>query len=195
MNHPNSCFNVIALSFVLSTSASVMAQGLSKTDYKAGKVEISANYTTAKAECASLAGNAKDICVAEAKGKEKISMAELKASYKPTVKTHYEVRIATAEADYAVAKERCGDKAGNAKDVCMKEAKAAEVAAKADAKVQMKTKDANMAADEKKAEVRNDAAIDKRAALYKVEKEKCDALAGGAKDNCLSLAKTNFGKQ
>ena len=44
------------------------------------------------------------------------------------------VTIAKAEADYRVAKEKCDDSAGNAKDVCLKEAKAAEAAAKAEAK-------------------------------------------------------------
>ena len=42
-------------------------------------------------------------------------------------------RIARTEADYAVAKERCDDQAGDAKEVCLKEAKAAEAAAKANA--------------------------------------------------------------
>jgi hypothetical protein len=42
--------------------------------------------------------------------------------------------VAKAEADYRVAKERCDDQAGNVKDVCLEEAKAAEAAAKADAK-------------------------------------------------------------
>jgi hypothetical protein len=171
-----------------------MAQGMSKSDYKTDKVKISANYTTAKAACASFAGNAKDICIAEARGKEKVEKAELEASYKPTVKTHFEVRIAKADADYDVAKERCDDMAGNAKDVCVKEAKAVQVTAKADAKVQMKTKDANAKANEKTTEVRHDAAADKREAQYKVEKEKCDALAGSAKDSCLTQATAKFGK-
>ena len=42
--------------------------------------------------------------------------------------------IAKAEAEYAVAKERCDDQAGNAKDVCVKEAKSAQTAAKANAR-------------------------------------------------------------
>jgi hypothetical protein len=36
------------------------------------------------------------------------------------------VMVTQAKADYLVAKERCDDLAGNAKDVCVKEAKAAE---------------------------------------------------------------------
>jgi hypothetical protein len=42
--------------------------------------------------------------------------------------------MAKAEADYDVAKEKCDDQSGNAKDVCKKDAKAAFTSAKADAK-------------------------------------------------------------
>lgn len=186
--------NVIALAVSLAFSAGAMAQSMSKNDYKVGKDKIAAEYKSAKAGCASLSGNPKDICVTEAKGKEKIAKSELEASYKPTRKTHYQVRVAKAEADYAVAKERCNELTGNAKDVCVKEAKAAEIAAKADATVQMKTSDARATANEKSTDARKDAAAEKLDAQYKVEKEKCDLYAGGAKDYCLAQVKARFGK-
>jgi hypothetical protein len=197
--------NVIALAFSLAFSAGAMAESMSKNDYEAGKDKIATEYKSAKANCASLSGNQKDICVAEAKGKEKIEKADLEASYKPTRKTHYQARVAKAEADYAVAKERCDDMAGNAKDVCVKEAKAAEIAAKADAKAQMKTSDANATANEtsadargkaniQAADARKDATADKVDAQYKVAKEKCDVYAGSAKDHCLDQAKARYGK-
>jgi hypothetical protein len=196
---------VIAIAIGLAFSAGAMAQSMSKTDYKAGKDKIAAEYKAAKAGCTSLAGNANDICVAEAKGKDKVAKAELEVSYKPSTKNHYDVNIAKAEANYAVAKEKCDDMAGNPKDVCVKEAKAAQTTAKADAKAQMKTTDANATANEKSAEARSkakdkttvarkDATADKVDAEYAVAKEKCDALAGGAKDKCLDQAKVNFGK-
>jgi hypothetical protein len=197
--------NVIALAVSLAFSAGAMAAGISKDEYKAGKDKITAEYKLAKAGCASLSGNPNDICVAEAKGKENVAMAELEASYKPTPKTHYEARVARAEADYAVANERCDDLAGNAKDVCVKQAKAAETAAKADAKAQMKTSDAKATANKKSANAYNkadsqsadahkDAAADKRDAQYQVAKEKCDDMAGNAKDVCVKEAKARFGK-
>jgi ribosome-associated translation inhibitor RaiA len=186
--------NVIALAVSLAFSAGTMAQGMSKNDYQAGKDKIAAEYKSAKASCGSLSGNANDICVAEAKGREKVGMAELEASYKPTREARYQARIARAEADYAVAKERCDDMAGNTKDICVKEAKAAETAAKADAKAQMKTSDANATAEDKSAKARSDAAADKIDAQYRVAKEKCDAYAGNAKDACLNEAKARFGK-
>jgi hypothetical protein len=186
--------NVIALAVGLAFSAGAMAQNLSKDDYKAGKDKIAAEYKMAKANCASLSGNPKDICVAEAKGKESVGMAELEASYKPTSKNHYQARVARAEADYAVAKERCDDIAGNAKDVCMKEAKAAEAAAKADAKAQMKTTDATATASEKTDEAQSKANEAKLDADYKVAREKCDDMAGNAKDVCVKEAKARYGK-
>ena len=196
---------MITLAVAAVFSAGAMAQSISNNDYKAGKDKISVEYKKAKAGCASLSGNAKDICIAQADGKEKVALAELQVSYTPSVKTRYELRVAQADADYAVAKERCDDLAGNTKDVCVKEAKSVETAAKADATAQMKTSDANATANEKtnaanvkatekKVDARKDAAAEKTDAEYAVAKEKCDALAGSAKDTCLNQAKLRFGK-
>jgi len=184
----------IAIALTLAFSAGAMAQGMSKADYQAGKDRISADYKSARGACTSFSGNAKDICVADAEGKKNVAKAELEVSYKPSAKTKYDARVARAEADYAVAKEKCDDLAGNPKDVCVKEAKAAQVAAKADAKAWMKTAEANSTASEKGADARKDARADKADADYAVAKEKCDSLAGGAKDQCLNDAKARFGK-
>ena len=140
----------IAAAIALAFSAGAMAaQGMSKDEYKAGKDKIAAEYKSAKAGCGSLSANAKDVCMAEAKGKEKVAKAELEARNKPSNTTRSAVGIAKAEADYAVAKEKCDDKAGNDKTVCVKEAKAAETRAKADAKAPRKTSDASKPAKEK----------------------------------------------
>ena len=131
---------VIAAAISLAFSAGALAaQGMSKETYKAGKDKIAAEYKSAKAGCGSMSANAKDVCMAEAKGKEKVAMAEIEASYQPSDKARIAVGIAKVEADYSVAKEKCDDKAGNAKKACVKEAKAAETHAKADASAPMKT--------------------------------------------------------
>jgi len=135
MNKPR--ITAIAAAFALALSAGALAaQGMSKDEYKAGKDRIAAEYKSARADCGSLKANAKDVCMAEAKGKEKVAKAELEASSKPSDKTRYAVSIAKAEADYAVAKEKCDDKAANDRKACVKEARAAETRAKADAKAQ-----------------------------------------------------------
>jgi osmotically-inducible protein OsmY len=142
----------IAAALALAFSAGAMAaQGMSKDDYKAGKDRIAAEYKSAKAACASLTANAKDICVAEAKGKEKVAKAELQAGYKPSDKSRSAIGIAKAEADYAVAKEKCDDKAGNDKKACVKEAKAVVARAKADAKAPMRASGTPKPAHEKSA--------------------------------------------
>jgi hypothetical protein len=156
---------------------------ISKVDYKAGKSSISADYKAGKAACGLLKANAKDICMEEAKAKEKVALAELEFSYTGKPADQTKILVAKAESTYAVAKERCDDQTGNAKDVCVKEAKAVEVKALADAKL-IKVVGA----------ARKDAAADKKDADYKVAIEKCDALVADAKASCVAMAKTSFGK-
>ena len=76
----------------------------------------------------------------------------------------------------------------------MKEAKAALVKGKADAKVDRVAADTSKEAATTQAEARKDASADKREAEYKVAIEKCDVLAGAAKDSCVSSAKSRYGK-
>ncbi|WP_295960627.1 hypothetical protein [Rhodoferax sp.] len=171
---------LVASMLVLSAAH---AANLSKDDYEVGKTRISADYKTDKAACASLAGNGKDVCLEEAKAKGKVASAELKYAYSGKPADHISALEVKAETAYAVAKEKCDDKAGNDKSVCVKEAKAVEVKAKADART-----------SEKIGEAKKDAAEDKRDADYKVAAQKCDALAGNAKDSCIAAAKAQFGK-
>jgi hypothetical protein len=153
-----------------------------------------AQYKSDKDACKSMSGNAKDVCMKEAKGKEKIAKAEAKAAYENTPKARENARLAHAEATYDVAKEKCDDMKGNDKDVCVKEAKAQYTKAKADAKVDRVASDTSQNAMKKTADARKDAAEDKRDAEYKVAVEKCDSLAGAAKDTCVRDAKARYGK-
>jgi len=167
---------------------------ISNDSYVMAKKNADAQYKIDKDACSSLAGNAKDICVAEAKGKSSVAKAEAEAAYKNTPKTREDARIALAQANYDVTIEKCDDLAGNRKDVCVKEAKAELVKGKANAKVDRVTADTTQDTATKQAEARKDASADKREVEYKVAIEKCDALAGAAKDACVSNAKTQFGK-
>ena len=193
----------IVLAISLAFSVGAMAESMSKNDYAAAKEKISLEYKANKLGCISFSGNAKDICGAQANAKDNIARADLEAVYEPSVKTKYRADIAKAESNYAVAAERCDDMAGNAKDVCMKEAKAIETNFKAEAEVQMKVSNANAAAEGKSAnayskagatavEARQDAAAEKVDAQYEVAKEKCNVYAASAKDHCLEQAKLQF---
>jgi hypothetical protein len=178
----------------LCVAGGVPAQAMSKDAHSTAIKSASEQYKADKAACSSLSGNAKDICIEEAKGKEKVAKADADAAYENTPKAREKARDARADASYAVAKEKCDDLAGNAKDVCVKEAKAAHTKAQADAKVDRVAADSSKDAMTKTADARRDAAEDKRDADYKVAIEKCDALAGAAKDGCVRDAKVRFGK-
>ena len=108
---------------------------MSKDAYTQAKTNADAQYKIEKDACSTLSGNAKDICVAEAKGKVNVAKADAETAYQNTAKHRQNSRLARAQASYDVAKEKCDDFAGNAKDVCVKEAKAALVKGKANAKV------------------------------------------------------------
>jgi len=159
------------------------ATTMSKSDYKLGKTRISADYKAQKASCATLSDNAKDICVEQAKATEKVARAKLEYSYTAKPADQTKVQVAMAESAYAVAKEKCDDQAGNAKDVCVTQAKAVETKALADIKMGKKI-----------GEAEDDASQAKRDADYKVAAEKCDALSGDAKASCSAAAKARFGK-
>ena len=178
----------------LSLAAGTSAQTMNKDARDMAVKNAETQYKADKEACSSLSGNAKDICVEEAKGKEKIAKADANATFEGTPKAREDARLARADATYAVAKEKCDDLAGNPKDVCAKEANAAYVKAKADAKVDRVAADTRKDSAEKTAQAQHDAMTDKRDADYKVAIEKCDALAGAAKDACVQNAKMHYGK-
>ena len=159
------------------------AANLSKDEYKAGKTRISADYKAAKAACASMTGNAKDICHEEAKAREKVALAENEYRYSGKATDERKVRTVMADTSYAVAKERCDDQTGNAKDVCVKQAKAVHIKALADVKLEKKVTQAEQ-----------DSMDAKRDADYKVAIEKCDAAAADVKASCIAAAKAKYGK-
>ena len=167
---------------------------MSKANYNQAIKDADARYKSANQACSSLSGNAKDICVAEAKGKRDVAKGNAEAAYRHTAKARESARVVNAQAVYNVAIEKCDDMAGNPKDVCVKEAKAGLVNGKADAKVDRVASDTNREAATTQAVARKDASAEKREAEYKVALEKCDALAGAAKDACVSSAKTQFGQ-
>ena len=170
------------------------AAPISKEAYELAVKNAETQYKIEKDACASRSGNAKDICLAEANGKEKVAKADAEVAYKNTPKMREDARVARAEATHSVAKEKCDDLSGNSKDVCVKEADAALVKAKADAKVDRVAADTRRDAEAKQADARNEANKDTRDAEYKVAIEKCDVLAAPAKETCVSGAKVKYGK-
>lgn len=181
--HKQLLFTVTLLAAAMSPTFATAA-AMSKADYNAAKTRVGAEYKADQKLCASLKANAKDVCSVEAKGKEKVALAELEFSYTGKPADGNKARVATAEAAYAVAKEKCDDLAGNDKDVCVKQAKADEVKALSAAKLGQEV-----------AAARTDAAEDVRDANYKLAVAKCDALAGDAKTQCVDAAKATKATQ
>lgn len=159
------------------------ANEAAKANYKVAKERATATYKAARARCDVLSGNQKDVCLEEAKAVEKISKADAQAQYENTPKAKMKARLVKADANYAVAREKCSAHSGNAKDVCIKEAKAAQTNEKADAK-----------SSKEIGEIKSDAEQEKRDAEYKVAAEKCGSLAGPTKDACIATAKSKYGK-
>lgn len=88
------------------------------------------------------------------------------------------------EAAYKVDKAKCDGMKDNAKDVCMKEAKATEKVAMAELEQQYKPSDRNM----------RKVAEEKADTMYDVAKEKCDDQSGDAKNACQKQAKADHDK-
>lgn len=183
-----------SVSLCLGLVGSAIGAEMSKDMHRAEMDAIASKYTADKAACASMAGNVKDICVEEAKGREKVSRAELEAKFNPNEKSTYNVSIARAEAAHEVAKEKCDDFSGNNRDICVLEAKGSYISASENARVQLESAAAKAVASERMSDVRRDAASEKGDADYAIAKEKCDALAGDAKADCLKVAETKHVK-
>lgn len=98
-------------------------------------------------------------------------------------KADYNAARTCISADFKSDKAACASRSGNAKDICVEEAKAIEVKALADARMGKEI-----------GEARSDAATTRQDADYKVAVEKCDAMAGDAKASCLAAVKASFGK-
>ena len=102
----------------------------------------------------------------------------------PQDKNARDQAIKAADAAYKADKEACNAMSGNAKDICMQEAKGKEKVAKAEAK----------AAYDATPKARENARLARAEATYEVAKEKCDDMSGNQKDVCVTQAKAAYTK-
>lgn len=175
-------FNVI-LAAAFCASGFAASAAMTKGEHKAALDNAEMSYKSAKAACESFAGNAKDVCIAEAKVEKTFANGKTHSNFKNTPKAQFDAQKDLAGAEYDLAKTKCQTLAGNDKDVCVKEAKAVQTKARVDAQANRQISDA-----------RKEGASEKRDADYSVATEKCDALVGTAKSNCIASAKVRFGK-
>jgi hypothetical protein len=123
------------LAFACGTAT---AAAMSKSDYKAAKKRIAAEYETERQKCGVRYGTALDLCVAHAHGVRDVAMAELEAAYKPTARTDYDAAIARAKAGYADKRAECEELQPVAKKACIKDAQTVRDRAKAEAEATRK---------------------------------------------------------
>ena len=102
----------------------------------------------------------------------------------PISKASYTQAVKDADAQYKVDKDACASLSGNAKDICVAEAKGKASVAKADAEAAYKHTPKD----------RENARIARAQANYNVAIEKCDDLAANRKDVCVKEAKSELVK-
>jgi len=123
--------------------------------YEAAQDRIEAQAKAQRKACVPLKGNAKEVCQLEAKGREKAAKAQLEAEDEPSPDAEKNAKIARAEADYDIARQRCAPLKDRAKDRCVKQARhdrdAAIRLAKVEKVEEMNTLKAKAAAQQKAA--------------------------------------------
>ena len=162
-----------------------IAQAAKMTDeaHASAKSEIESRYEADRNACKAMKDNAKDVCVEEAKGNRDVALARLQYQYSGSQRDEKALYEAQYKARYAVAKEKCDNLGGNDHDVCLSQAKSERDKAAAEVKLAKTTADAI-----------GDASSEHAEADYKVAREKCDSLAGDAKDSCIAQAKSRYGQ-
>jgi hypothetical protein len=171
---------LMALAVALGCGAA-QAANYSKAVLDGAREDVKREYKANKDMCDKMSGNAKDICVQEAKGLENIALAWLDYNYSGTPADQKKLNMAIADARHEVAKERCDDRSGDAKDLCQREAKTAYEKAKADAQLNKKVADA--VDDAERARMKAD---------YKLASERCATLTGDSRDICVASAKARY---
>lgn len=124
----------LMLAVASSCLFAAQAGAMTKAEYDAAMTKINAEQKADGKRCNEMKDNAKDVCEKEAKGKEKVAKAELQQAYQPSAKHARKVEEEKVDAMFMVAKEKCDDLKGDAKDSCQKQARAEEKKGKADVK-------------------------------------------------------------
>ena len=109
------------------------AAGMSFEEYKTQRSRVQDRFATAKERCTSVSDHSRMVCEVQARTAYDVARTELRAKYKPTPGTLEKARVAKADATYRVARAKCGDLDGSAREVCIEDAKKTWNSAKAEA--------------------------------------------------------------
>lgn len=131
-----------ALMLGLSANAGATPPNMSIGVYMARLKQIEASYAADRAACRASATSRADrseICLADAMGNDHVAKANLEVDYRSTPRTLLEASDARASAAFWVARERCADLVFTLQAACVQDAKAAAVAAKAEARLRSRS--------------------------------------------------------
>jgi len=191
VTHPR--IALVALAAGLSFCTWVPAQVLARSDYQAREQAIAAQFRTANARCVALSGHPHEVCTAEANAAAKIARAELEARNRPSAKARHRALIVAADSRLAVARMRCADRRGAARNTCETQAMGAWTSAGADAGTRLKKAEANARAAEQSADDREEGSSDTLDARYAAARRQCDGYdPGKTRDLCLSQTRAHF---
>jgi osmotically-inducible protein OsmY len=113
--------------------------------YRAVTQKAAADYKAATAKCVTMSDTDKDVCLAEARLSRTRTESDALSQYNNSPKGREKARSSLADAEYDLAKAKCGAKTGADKDDCMNNAKSVHAAALADAKTAGTATGASMA--------------------------------------------------
>jgi hypothetical protein len=168
-------------------------QALTSDDVKAQKVRIEEQYDQAQSRCRRVQGHAREMCNERARGERDVAQAELQLQAEPTGANDQKLRVARAEAAYALSLVRCKDLEGQARGVCRQDAKSVFNEAKAEARLQREVSDQELRSA---VTVRDRTAQQEKVAdaEFNAARERCEILPGEGRANCLLDAKKRFNR-
>jgi osmotically-inducible protein OsmY len=173
---------LIATLFATAAGAAFAAPTLAlnhdPASYRAVTQKAAAEYKTATAKCGSMNGNDKDVCMAEARLSRTRTESDALSQYNNTAKGREKARSSVADAEYDVAKAKCGGKSGADKDDCMNNAKSVHTSALADARTSATATGASAAGTTAAGDPAKASAVDK-----------CAQQGGDSKTGCLVQTK------
>lgn len=172
---------LLAVAGALSATVAHAEPTFSKAAYEGAKEDIRSTFKAERQACGKLEAAAREVCVERTKGGEKVALARLQLNYTGSADDEFALYRVEYEARYEIDRQRCTQREGSDKDICVQQAKTERDKAKADATMARRINDA--VADDARARLKADLAL---------AREKCDALAGDVRDACRASAKARF---
>lgn len=120
---------------LLGASACAVHAAGSTDEYWQDRADAQLMYESARDACGVSSGDRKDVCIADAKLQRTEALALAEARRKGTAKAAYDASLASLDAEYRAAAERCDTGAIADKDACIAQARAMRRLARADAQV------------------------------------------------------------